>query len=106
MAVDAGSINIDPREFFSELLHCRHLIRQSVIAHVAIISIVKCFGPHGISHAIDLDDDKAEFRERLRVATRRRERTAADTATLWARIDVIDDWIFFLLVELRRLEHL
>src|SRR5437588_8204066 len=105
MAVDAGSINIYPGVFFSELLHCRHLIRQSVIAHVAIISIVKFLGPHRVSHAVDLDDDEAEFRERLGVATRRGERTASDTAALWARIDVIDDRIFLLLVEIRRLEH-
>src|SRR5438067_2022159 len=104
MAINAGSINIYPWVFFSQLLHRGYLIRQSVIAHVAIISIVKFLGPHRVSHAIDLDDDEAEFGERLRVAARRRERTATDTPALWARIDVIDDRIFLLLVEIRRRE--
>ena len=105
MAIDASALDIDPRVAFGKLLHRGHLIRQSVIAHVAIISIVKFLGPHRVSHAVDLDDDEAEFRERLGVATRRGERTAPDTAALWARIDVIDDRIFLLLVEIRRLEH-
>src|SRR5438132_9287207 len=105
MAIDASALDIDPRVAFGKLLHRGYLIRQSVIAHVAIISIVKFLGPHRVSHAIDLDDDEAEFGERLRVAARRRERTATDTPALWARIDVIDDRIFLLLVEIRRLEH-
>src|SRR5437588_12944484 len=104
MAINAGSINIYPWVFFSQLLHGGYLIRQSVIAHVAIISIVKFLGPHRVSHAIDLDDDEAEFGERLRVAARRGERTATDTPALWARIGVICDRNFRILIEFHRHE--
>ena len=41
VAIDPGAVNVDPRIVLSELLHARDLIRQSVVAHLAVIRIVE-----------------------------------------------------------------
>ena len=57
------------------------------------------------AHPVDLDHDESEFRQRLRIAARRRKTAAPDAARLRTGIDVVDDRIFLRRVEVRRLEH-
>src|SRR5947209_2305329 len=99
MAVYAGPLDINPRVAAGQLLHARHLIRQRVVAHVAVIGLVKLLRSPGRPGAVDFDDHETELRERLRVAARRRERAAADAACLRPRTDMVDDRILLRLVE-------
>src|SRR5207302_11445711 len=57
------------------------------------------------AHTVDLHDDEAELRERLRVASRRRKRAAADASALWTGVDLIDDRISDRRIEMRGLEE-
>src|SRR2546421_13088800 len=93
MAVDAGAVDVDPRIAARELLRRRDLVGQRVVAHVGVVRVVKFLGAPWRSHPVDLDNDESELGERLRVAARRRKRTAADAAGLRTRIDMVDDWI-------------
>jgi hypothetical protein len=55
--------------------------------------------------SVDLDHDETQFRQRLRVASRRVERAASNAACLRPRVDVIDDRVLPGGIEIRRLVH-
>ena len=58
-----------------------------------------------IAHAIDLNHDEPQFRQRLRIAARRRKTAAAHAAGLRARINVVDDRILLRRIEVGGDEH-
>src|SRR3954452_9875040 len=99
MTVDAGTIDVDPREPRGKFLHRPDLVGQRVVAHVAVVRLVELLRPPRRTHPVDLDDDETELGERLRVAARRREDATADAAGLRTGVDVIDDRIGPRLVE-------
>ena len=105
VAVDAGAIEIDPREARRQLLHARDLIGQRVVAHVAVPGLVERTRSPRRPHPVDLHDDETELGDRLRVAACGRESPAADAAGLRSRIDVVDDRIPPRRIEVRRPEH-
>src|SRR5215475_15137800 len=91
MPPDARAIQIDPWISPCELLPRRNLIRQSVIPHVAEISVVEFFRAPRRPHTIDFHDDEPELRKRLRIAARGKKVSRPDASRLGPRIDVIDD---------------
>src|SRR5947209_918755 len=50
VAIDPGTIKVDPGIALGELCHPRYLIGQGVVAHGAEISVVEFFGAPGVSH--------------------------------------------------------
>ncbi len=99
VAVDAGAGEVDPRVALGQLLHGGDLVRQAVVAHVAVVGGVERLRPHRRAHGVDLDDDEAELGERLCVAARGGEGARADAAGLRPGVDAVDDR-----VPLRRIE--
>src|SRR5579859_556503 len=93
VAVDPGTIKVDPGIALGELCHPRYLVGQGVVAHVAEVSVVEFLGAPGVSHTVNLNNDEAQLREGLRIAARSRKGPASDAALLRARIDVVDDGI-------------
>jgi hypothetical protein len=92
MAPDAGAVEVDPRIAARQLRHAGDLIGDGIVAaHRAVVGVLERLRSAGRAHAVDRDDDEAELGERLAVAARRAERTAAGAAGLRARIDVVDD---------------
>ena len=105
MSVDARAIDVDPRVLRRKLLHAGHLIGKRVVAHVAVIRLVKLLRPPRCPHAVYFDDDEPELRECLRVAARRRESASSDAAALRSGIDVVDDRILPRRIQSRRFVH-
>ena len=60
--------------------------------------------PLRIPHPLNLDHNKSQFGERLRVSACREERPASHAPALRSRINVINDGIFLLRIEVRWLE--
>ena len=89
-----------------ELLDRRHMIGQTVVAHVAIVAVVECLGAERRAHRVELDDEEPKLGEGgVRAADRRRERPVADRTGLRPGIDVVDDRIAPAAVDLRRAVH-
>ena len=61
------------------------------VAQVLPADVVKCLGTIRRAHAVDLDDDEAQLRQRLGAVERRE--LLRDKRVLWAGIDVLDDRI-------------
>ena len=105
MAVNAGAIDVKPGIARGQLLHRADLIGQGVVAHVAVVGLVKFLRAPRRPHPVDLDDDEPELRQRLRIAARRRELAAADAAGLRTRINMVDDRISLRRVQIHRFVH-
>jgi len=105
MAVDPCAVYINPRIELGKLLHSGHLIGQRVVAHVAVISVVKFLAAPRRTHAVNLHNDEPQVR---RAPARRRaplRNCASHASRLRTGIDVIDDRVFLIRIEIRGLEH-
>ena len=105
VAVDARLVDVDPAVALRQFLHPGHLIGQRVVAHVGVVGIVERLRTVGRPHAVDFDDDEAEFGQSLRLATGGAESPVADGAALRAWIDMVDNRIFLRRIEGRWLVH-
>ena len=103
MAPDAGAIQVDPRILRRQRLHPRDLVGQGVVDHVAVVRVLEGLAAPGRAHAVDGDDYKAEFRQRLVVDLRAGEGARAHRAGLRAGIDVVDDRVLLVRIEVGRL---
>src|SRR5687768_18413546 len=93
MAPDAGALDVDVRVPLCQLAHPGDLIRDGVVAHVAVVEVgERLRSPLG-AHAVDGDNDEPELGERLVIAARGNEEPGADAAAPRTRIDVVDDRI-------------
>ena len=72
-------VDVDERVPLRELLHAGDLIGQRVVAHVAVVRVVERLRSPRRAHAVDLDDDEAKLRERLRDRRARGEKLRAPT---------------------------
>ncbi len=102
VTVDADVLGIDPGMTRAELADAGHLIRQSVVSHVAIVRIVEPLGATRRPHRVEFDDNEAEFRDRLKVTVRRPEAAASHAAALRPWVQVVDHWIRAVFVEVHR----
>ena len=106
VAPDAGAREVDVGILLRQLLHAGDLIGDRVVAaHRAVVRILERLRAARRAHAVDRDDDEAQFGERLPVAARGGERAAAGAARLRAWIHVVDDRILLRRIEIRRHEH-
>ena len=76
MAPDADAVEVDERVALGQLLHAGDLVGQRVVADVLDVGVVEGLGAIRRAHAVDGDDDEAQFGQRLVVAVRRREAAA------------------------------
>ena len=81
------------------------MVRQTVVAEVAIVVVVECLRAERRPEVVELNDYETEFREREGL-TAALELPCADAADLRPRVDMVDDRIFFRRVELgREIDH-
>src|SRR5262245_50968621 len=104
MAVDADAVDVDERIAAGQLLDGGLLIRQTVIAQVAVAVVVIPLRSLRIAAAIaDLYDNEAELRESDPVISRRER--LGHALGLRAGIDEGYDRIFPIRVEIERFVH-
>ncbi len=60
-AVDADFADVDPAVLGGQLPDRRDVIGESVVAHVAVVGVVKRLGPLRRAHMIELYDDESEL---------------------------------------------
>src|SRR5215469_9864866 len=105
MAPDPDTLDVNPWILRGQLSHAGHLIRQRVVAHIAVVEVVKLLGPQGVAHPLDLHDHESKLSQRLAIAARTRERPAVNASALGARINIVDDRILLPAVQTGWLEH-
>jgi hypothetical protein len=94
VAPDANAIEVDVGILRGEVLDTGDLVGDGVVAEVAVVELVEALGAPGRAHAVNADDEEAEFGEGLIVALRGAEAAAAAGAGLGAGVNVVDDGIF------------
>src|SRR5690606_35590987 len=98
MAVDADALDVDERQLIGELLRSHLLVRQAVVAEVAVAVVVIPLRARRMAAAVaDRDHDEAELRER-RLEPTRRERLR-NRLRLRSGIDVLDERILLPRIE-------
>src|SRR5216684_560301 len=104
MTPDSHAIDVDERIALRQLLDRRFLIRQTIVAQIAVAKGVIPLRAMRISPAIaDFNHDEAELRQH-HVGTLRRE-GLVDAFGLWAGINERDDGVFLVRVEVEGLVH-
>ena len=105
VAVDAGAVDVDPREALRQLAHAGNLIRERVVAEIAEVGFVEFLTAPRRAHAIDFHHDEAEFGQRLAIGARRGETATPHAPGLRPRVNMVDDGILPGGVEVGGLEH-
>src|SRR5215469_7316714 len=93
MAPDPDTLDVNPWILRGQLSHPGHLIWQRVVAHVAVVEVVKFLRSQRVAHPIDLHDHEPKLSQRLAVTARTGERPAMNASALRPRIDIVDDRI-------------
>src|SRR5216684_2382456 len=104
MTPDSHAIDVDERMALRQLLDCRFLIGQTVVAQIAVAEGVIPLRAMRISPAIpNFDHDETELRQHDVGALRREG--FVNALSLWAGINERDDGVFLVRVEVEGLVH-
>ena len=94
VAEDAHAVEVHLGVASGQLLERGDVIGEAVVAHVAVVGVVKGLRAERGAEGVDREDDEAEFGEGAAVAPARgREVVAGDGADLGSGIDVVDDGV-------------
>ena len=104
MSENADAIDIDERVTARQLLDDGNVIRQAVVAKVAVVVVVECLAAKRRAEVIDLHHDEPQLRDGRRLAGGF-VIPRAHRANLRAGIDVRDDRIATRGVQIRRQVH-